>query len=79
MIFSEVLYRELLLTDILYDGLHVYITGKLSETSISKAVANGEFYADGKILLSGGTLYLVQGFVVEEILDRMQIKEMFNL
>lgn len=79
LIFDELLYRELFLTGILYDGVHVYIEGKLSETPISEAVANGEFYADGKILLSGGALYLVQGFVVEKILDRTQIKEMFNL
>lgn len=79
LIFNEKLYRQFFLTGISYKGTDVHVTGILPTTPISEAVAGGKYYADGKILLSCGTMYLVDGFDVKELLSRAQVKEMFNL
>lgn len=79
LVFDEKLYRQFFLAGISYEGTHVYVTGNLPTTPISEAVAGGKYYVDGKILLSSGTMYLVDGFDVKELLTRTQVKEMFNL
>lgn len=79
LVFNEKLYRQFFLTGITYEGIATYVTGNLPTTPISEAVVGGKYYADGKILLSCGTMYLVDGFEVKELLSRAQVKEMFNL
>lgn len=79
LVFDEKLYRQFFLTGITYEGICTYVTGNLPATPISEAVAGGKYYADDKILLSRGTMYLVDGFEIKELLNRTQVKEMFNL
>ena len=79
LIFSEVLYRMLFLTDIEFTGRTVYITGNLPTIRISEAVAEGKQYLDGRLIVTQWAMYLREGFVITEIASRSDIKEMFNL
>lgn len=79
LIFDAKLYMQLDLSELSYSKYEVYIVGNLTATSVSEAVAGGKYYADDKILLSCGTMYLVDGFEVKELLTRSKIKEMLNL
>lgn len=79
LVFDEKMYRQIFLTGITYEETCVHVTGNLPTTPISEAVAGGKYYAHDKILLSRGTMYLVDGFEIKELLNRAQVKEMFNL
>lgn len=79
LVFSEVLYRMLFLTDIEFTGTNVYIKGNLPTTRISEAVAEGKHYLDGRIIVTQWAVYLREGFVITELASLSEIKEMLNL
>lgn len=79
LVFSELLYRKLSLTDLEFTGTAVYIEGDLLTTRISEAVAGGKQYMNGKLIVTKWAMYLREGFIISEIASRSKIKEMFNL
>lgn len=78
LIFSELLYRTLFLTDLEFTGRTVYIEGNLPTTRISEAVAEGKQIND-KLIVTKWAMYLREGFNITEIVSRSEIKEMFSL
>lgn len=78
LVFNEVLYRALFLTDLEFTGRTVYIEGNLPTTRISEAVAGGKQIND-KLIVTKWAMYLREGFNITEIVSRSEIKEMFSL